>query len=50
MLENYESLDVKGGFIRVNGEIALFSFGEVLNEESAFIYIEKVCIDIVGVY
>lgn len=50
MLENYESLDLKGGLIRVNGEIASFSFGEVLNEETALIHIEKARADIAGAY
>ncbi len=50
VLENYESLDVKGGLVRVNGEIVSFSFGEVLNEESALIHIEKARADIAGAY
>lgn len=50
VLENYESLDVKGGLIRVNGEIVSFSFGEVLNKETALIHIEKARADIAGAY
>ncbi|WP_104761360.1 DUF2156 domain-containing protein [Helicobacter cetorum] len=50
VLENYESLDLKGGLVRVDKEIVAFSFGEILNENTALIHIEKARLDIVGAY
>lgn len=39
-LANFPDLDVKGALVRVNGVIEAFTIGEVLNPETAVIYIE----------
>ena len=49
-LENFSELDFKGGILRVDGVIAAFSFGEMLNDECAVIHIEKGDINYNGVY
>lgn len=40
-LNNFESLDVKGGIVKIRGKIEAFSIGEKLNDNTAVIYIEK---------
>lgn len=49
-LENFSKLDFKGGILRVDGVIAAFSFGEMLNDICAVIHIEKGDINYNGVY
>lgn len=41
VLENLEDLDAIGGIIRVDGKISAFSVGEMLNNDTAVIHIEK---------
>lgn len=49
-LENFNKLSFKGGILRIEGVIAAFSFGEMLNDECAVIHIEKGDINYNGVY
>lgn len=41
LLENYFSLNLKGGVIKVDGEIIAYTIGERLTDEYAVIHIEK---------
>ncbi|WP_297597547.1 phosphatidylglycerol lysyltransferase domain-containing protein [uncultured Cetobacterium sp.] len=41
LLDNYEALGLRGGIIRVEGEIVAYAFGEKLTENMAVIHIEK---------
>ncbi|MGX2971778.1 DUF2156 domain-containing protein [Helicobacter sp. T3_23-1059] len=49
-LQVYENLGLKGGAIRLGGEIVAFSFGEVMNEKMALAHIEKANPQIAGAY
>ncbi len=49
-LENFSRLSFSGGIIRVDGQIAAFSFGEALNERCVVIHIEKADINYNGIY
>lgn len=40
-LKSFEFLGLKGGLLRIKGEIIAFSFGEVLDSQMALIHIEK---------
>lgn len=40
-LENFDSLNMKGAIIRIEGKIAAFSLGEQTNSDSCVIHIEK---------
>jgi len=40
-LFNFESLQLTGGLVRVSGAVAAFSLGEMLNEDTAVIHVEK---------
>ena len=33
LLKNYDSLDIKGGFLKVNNQIIAYSLGEALNDK-----------------
>lgn len=49
-LQAYVSLDLRGGVVYVNDEIAAFSFGEVMNDKMVVIHIEKAAPHITGAY
>ena len=49
-LNNLEVLELKGGLIRLNGEVQAFSFGEKVNDEMAVIHVEKAHPEIRGLY
>ena len=49
-LLNMEKLNLKGGAIRINGKIAAFTLGEVLNPETALIHFEKADTAYDGIY
>lgn len=49
-LLNFQTLDFRGGLLRIEGNIAAFSFGERLNENTALIHIEKANIFYTGIY
>lgn len=50
LLNNYETLGCKGGLIKVNGRFEAFTVGEMLNEDTAVIHIEKANTGINGLY
>lgn len=50
MLKNFEYLDLKGGLICVNNEIAAFSIGERLTEDTFIVHVEKAFTTIHGAY
>ena len=41
VLSNYPLLDLKGGVVMVDGNVEAFTLGELLNEHTAVIHIEK---------
>ena len=41
LIDNYSELDIKGGFIEIDGKVVAYSFGEVINEDIVVIHIEK---------
>lgn len=47
---NFDELGLKGGVLRVDGEIAGFSIGEKLNSDTFVVHIEKAKSDINGAY
>jgi len=49
-LRNYETLNLKGGALRIQGKIEAFSLGELLNPDMAVIHIEKANINYDGSY
>ena len=40
-LKHFDTLGLRGGLLRIDGEVAAFSFGENLDEDCALIHIEK---------
>lgn len=50
VLKNYLRLGYKGALIKVNGRYEAYTVGELLNEETAVIHIEKANDDIRGLY
>ncbi|HBT85012.1 MAG: phosphatidylglycerol lysyltransferase domain-containing protein [Fermentimonas sp.] len=50
MLENFEFLNLKGGLICVNNEIAAFSIGEILTKDTVVVHVEKAFTSIHGAY
>ncbi len=50
MLENFEYLDLQGGLICVNNEIAAFSVGERLTDDTFVVHVEKAFTSIHGAY
>jgi hypothetical protein len=50
ILENYEELEVKGVAIKVNGRVEAFSIGEMLNEDTIVVHVEKGNPEIRGIY
>jgi len=49
-LKNYEALGFKGGAILIGSKVEAFSFGEMLNRDTAVIHIEKANPEIPGLY
>lgn len=50
MLRNFNSLDIKGGLIRIDGKIAALTLGEKMLTDTMVIHIEKANSDIPGLY
>jgi len=50
LLKNFGVLDVKGALIKVNGKFEAFTVGEMLNQDTAVIHIEKANSAIHGLY
>lgn len=50
VLQNWESLKLKGGIIKINQNIIAFSFGEEINNKMALIHIEKANAQYAGAY
>ena len=50
VLKHLNQLDVLGGVIRVNGEIAAFSFGTPINNNTFGVHVEKADTRIKGIY
>jgi hypothetical protein len=50
MLNNFDSLSVKGGVIRVGGKIAALTLGEKMMQDMFVIHVEKANPDIQGLY
>lgn len=50
LLDNWELFNLKGALIKVNGIFEAFTVGEILNDETAVIRIEKGNSDVHGVY
>ena len=49
-LNHFESLDYQGGVIVVKDRLEAFALGELLNEDTAVVHIEKANPDITGMY
>lgn len=49
-LRLFEELELRGGILRINGEIAAFTLGEPINEDTFVVHIEKAFADIQGAY
>jgi len=49
-LDHFDQLNMKGGILRVDGEIVAYTVGEVLNSDSVIIHIEKAFSDVRGAY
>ncbi len=49
-LSGYEDLDIKGAAILIDGRVEAFTFGELLNTETAVVHIEKANPEIPGLY
>ncbi len=49
-LENYGSLVLKGGILRVDGKIVAYTVGEKINSDTFIIHIEKAFAEIRGAY
>lgn len=50
ILENYNTLEVDGAVISIDGKVCAFTLGELLNEDTAVIHIEKADPGIPGLY
>ncbi|MDH4271155.1 MAG: phosphatidylglycerol lysyltransferase domain-containing protein [Candidatus Aminicenantes bacterium] len=49
-LADYESLKVNGAAIQIEGKVEAFTFGELLNSDTAVVHIEKANPEIPGLY
>ena len=49
-LNHFEALDYKGAVIRIDGKIAAFTLGEMLNDETVVVHVEKANGTITGLY
>ncbi len=47
---HYDELKLKGGYLRVNGEMVAFSFGSPLGKDQFVTHVEKALYDIEGAY
>ncbi|OPY78104.1 MAG: hypothetical protein A4E65_02426 [Syntrophorhabdus sp. PtaU1.Bin153] len=50
ILRAYESLDVQGGVVLIENKVMAFTAGEMLNDETVVVHIEKADPDIPGLY
>lgn len=50
LLSNFETLDYKGALIKMDGAFEAFTIGEMLNEDTAVIHIEKANNSVDGLY
>lgn len=50
LFDHWDVLELKGGVIRLFGRVEAFSIGQLLNEKTALIHIEKANPDIRGLY
>jgi len=50
MLENFDALELRGGYIRVNGKIIAFTLGEPLTDDTFVIHAEKAFGEMHGAY
>ena len=50
LFDNWEALALKGGLIRIFGQVEAFSIGEELNDRMALVHIEKANPEIRGLY
>jgi hypothetical protein len=50
LLSNYAEVECKGALIKVNGKFEAFTVGEMLNEDTAVIHIEKANFNVNGLY
>ncbi|MDU4961192.1 MAG: phosphatidylglycerol lysyltransferase domain-containing protein [Sporomusaceae bacterium] len=50
VMRHWDTLGVSGGVILINGRIEAFTFGEMLNDDTAVIHVEKGNADIRGIY
>ena len=50
LLKNYEKLDLKGGFLKVNNHVIAYSLGEALTDKMVLVHTEKALIDYIGSY
>jgi len=49
-MNNFTALQLKGGLLRVNGEVIAFSLGEQLNNDTFIVHVEKAFARIDGAY
>jgi hypothetical protein len=49
-LDNFDALQLEGGAILVDGKVQAFSLGEILNETTAVVHIEKANPEFKGIY
>lgn len=50
VLEHFDELELVGGAIKIGGKIEALTFGEMLNDDTAVIHVEKANADIRGIY
>lgn len=50
LFQNFEALKLRGAALRIGGQIAAFTIGELIEDDTAHILIEKADISHVGVY
>ncbi|MBQ6871809.1 MAG: DUF2156 domain-containing protein [Bacteroidales bacterium] len=49
-LENFEALGMKGGLLRLDGNVVAFTLGEKLNSDTFLVHIEKAFAHVTGAY
>jgi len=50
ILSSYESLDVQGGVVTIENKVMAFTIGQMLNDDTAVVHIEKADPEIPGLY
>jgi hypothetical protein len=50
ILNSYESLDVQGGVVTIENKVMAFTIGQMLNDDTALVHIEKADPEIPGLY